>query len=80
MPPKAEPESQARRQLKIKVGSVTRLRKEIVMYEKELEAQRAKVAKMREDGAEAASIKQQARAALRLRSRAAQARRPAASA
>lgn len=53
--------SDGKRQLKIKTGSVSRLRKELAMYEKELEQQKAKVEKMKADDPTQHSIKQQAR-------------------
>ena len=54
-------EKEGKRQIKIKSGSVSRLKKEIAAYEKELEAQKVKVEKMRADGARFHDIKQQAR-------------------
>ena len=49
----------AARQLKIKVGTLTRTKKELVMYEKEYEKEQEKVKKMMADGADAADLKQQ---------------------
>mmetsp|Transcript_17638 Transcript_17638/g.38481 ORF Transcript_17638/g.38481 Transcript_17638/m.38481 type:complete len:111 (-) Transcript_17638:439-771(-) len=49
----------AARQLKIKVGTLTRTKKEMVMYEKEYEKEQEKVKKMMADGADAADLKQQ---------------------
>ncbi len=52
----------SRRALKIKCGSVARLRKEITMYEQEVVRETAKTERMRADGACPHDIKQQARA------------------
>ena len=49
----------AARQLKIKVGTLTRTKKELVMYEKEHEREHEKVKKMMADGADSADLKQQ---------------------
>lgn len=54
--------SDGKRQLKIKTGIVTRLKKELAMYEKELAQQKAKVEKMKAEDPTQHSIKQQARA------------------
>lgn len=53
--------SDGKRQIKIKTGSVSRLKKELSMYQKELEQQKAKVEKMKADDPTQHSIKQQAR-------------------
>eukprot|EP00238_Polyblepharides_amylifera_P002694 CAMPEP_0196580612 /NCGR_PEP_ID=MMETSP1081-20130531/29614_1 /TAXON_ID=36882 /ORGANISM="Pyramimonas amylifera, Strain CCMP720" /LENGTH=110 /DNA_ID=CAMNT_0041900525 /DNA_START=65 /DNA_END=397 /DNA_ORIENTATION=- len=47
------------RQLKIKTGILTRTKKELIMYEKELEKEKVKTEKLRAEGAEAATVKQQ---------------------
>ena len=54
-------DKEGKRQLKIKMGSVSRLRKEIIAYEKELEAQKAKVEKMRAERSCGHDLKQQVR-------------------
>ena len=48
----------ATKQLKIKTGTLTRSKKELVMYEKEHEREQEKVKKMMADGADAADLKQ----------------------
>ena len=52
---------EGRRVLKIKCGAVSRLRKEITLYEVEATQQQAKVDRMRADNACPHDIKQQAR-------------------
>ena len=49
----------AGRQLKIKVGVLSRTKKEFAMYVKEHQAEQAKTDKMKAEGADAAQIKQQ---------------------
>mmetsp|Transcript_29999 Transcript_29999/g.97674 ORF Transcript_29999/g.97674 Transcript_29999/m.97674 type:complete len:123 (-) Transcript_29999:606-974(-) len=49
----------ARRQLKIKTGSLTRLKKELAAYQKEVLAERSKLEKMQADAADAADVRQQ---------------------
>ncbi|CAK0787985.1 hypothetical protein CVIRNUC_011207 [Coccomyxa viridis] len=46
-----------KRMLKIKTGSVVRLNKELGLYETEKEAEAKRVAKMRDEGADAYDIK-----------------------
>lgn len=46
-----------KRLLKIKTGSVVRLKKELGLYEKEQEQERQKVARMKEEGADSHDIK-----------------------
>lgn len=46
-----------KRLLKIKTGSVVRLKKELCLYEEEQEQERQKVARMKEDGADVHDIK-----------------------
>lgn len=45
------------KQLKIKAGSVRRLKKELVMYEKELEKEQGRVDKMKQDNADPYDLK-----------------------
>lgn len=49
--------SEAKRQLKIKTGSVKRLAKEVVMYKKDEETETAHVNRMKADGSDASDIK-----------------------
>ena len=49
--------SEAKRQLKIKTGSVRRLSKEVVMYKKDEETETARVKRMKADGSDASDIK-----------------------
>lgn len=49
--------SEAKRQLKIKTGSVKRLAKEVVMYKKDEETETARVNRMKADGSDASDIK-----------------------
>ncbi len=60
----AEAGKEARRALKIKVGSVTRLHKEIKMYEAEVLAEAEKTEKLRASGACPHDVRQQARTLL----------------
>ena len=49
------------KQLRIQVGVVRRLKKELLMYKKEFEKNHEVVERMRADGADAHDIKQQVR-------------------
>ena len=49
--------SEAKRQLKIKTGSVKRLAKEVVMYQKDQETETDRVARMKAAGSDASDIK-----------------------
>ena len=49
--------SEAKRQLKIKTGSVKRLAKEVVMYKKDEATETARVERMKAEGSDASDIK-----------------------
>jgi hypothetical protein len=60
--------SEAKRQLKIKTGSVKRLAKEVVMYKKDEQTETDRVSRMRAAGGDASDIKHAVRT-MQLRSR-----------
>ncbi len=58
--------SEAKRQLKIKTGSVKRLSKEVVMYKQDEETETDRVARMKAAGSDASDIKHAVRPDMRL--------------